>query len=838
MKVHIPSDNARKAVLRIILILLLSGTLLSHAESARPTSLQATTNALPQRAPTIHDLETNLSDYPGNMIPRYEKLEITFEVDTPATNFYFPYDESPPAGLSPSTGITIDALFTPDNWQTVYRQPAFYYQHFEYERLGNRDWIYPTSDYSWVVRFSPNQPGDWQFKIVSEDSGGAGESAVQSFMVAESDNPGFMRVSETDDRYFEFEDGTYFSGLGYNMNYRDLDWIYPIASNEPHFQIMAENGIELVRIWLSQWSIFGAEWNPWRSFVGNGYFPFEALTLEQVHPDSEISLKISAGFNKCVLVGWEAPRIPLKPDTPYRVGVRYKIVNLGAPRDASQPAGLVAKFGGWLWSDTDPSLRCDYPGTGQRVTPHAHQDTVGWELLEGSFNSGSNDFADNFYLALENTDEGAAYIDEVWIREELGDGLLGPNLIQKPDMDHHTYFDQRNSFAFDQVLELAAQYDLYLRPVILEKNDWIFNRLTAEGLIDGSNPTNENFYGEWRTVTRVRWLHQAWWRYLQARWGYSQNIHSWELLNEGDPFNSRHYALADEFGAYMHQFQPNDHLVSTSFWHSFPGDQFWANEAYDHLDFADIHKYIPESHADFEDAAQATNTVSDRYGAYQSDGAGKPVIRGETGFVVSGSEPPTSQFESDAEGLWLHNFIWGGINPGGLIESYWYSTRHIYSQRGDGSYRFDHRSQFKSYADFLEGIPLNNGSYRAVDLQASSPDLRAWGQMDPDNQQAHLWIQNVNHTWKNIVDELPISDLSGSIAISGFQPGESYELVWWDTYAVDPDDQLLNTETLDADPDGVLNIPIQNLTSDLALKIAPLNPTGLPYDLFLPVIVK
>jgi len=41
------------------------------------------------------------------------------------------------------------------------------------------------------------------------------------------------------------------------------------------------------------------------------------------------------------------------------------------------------------------------------------------------------------------------------------------------------------------------------------------------------------FYGLGRSQNKVRWIQQTWWRYLQARWGYSPNIHSWELTNEG-----------------------------------------------------------------------------------------------------------------------------------------------------------------------------------------------------------------------------------------------------------------------------------------------------------------
>jgi hypothetical protein len=612
------------------------------------------------------------------------------------------------------------------------------------------------------------------------------------------------------------------------MNYRGVDWINPTLTNEEHFEKMNQNGIQLVRMWLSQWSIFGAQWNPWRSFVGNDYFPNESLSFEEVHPESDVSMKISAGWNSCVFIGWEAPQIPLKRDTDYLVRIRYKTRNMGNATDPGQSHGLVAKFGGWLWSDQDHSQRCYAPGTGNPITPFVDQTSTDWQILEGSFNSANQDFADFFYIALENIERGDAYIDRVWIQEDLGGGDFGPNLIQKPSMDHHTYFDQRNAYAFDKVLELAKRNNIYLRPVVLEKNDWIFNRIAHDGTVDTGNPNNNYFYGNWESTTKNRWLHQAWWRYLQARWGYSTNIHSWELLNEGDPYNSRHYTMANEFGQFMHQFVPNDHLVSTSNWHSFPTDQFWANPDYPHVDFADVHQYIPESDPLFDDAASATSTISLLYGANQPDGAGKPLIRGETGFVVSGSGPASNALNEDTSAVWLHNLIWGGINPGGLIESYWYETTHIYSRRGDGSYRFDHRPIFASYFQFIKDVPLTNGEYVDAEASVSDPDLRAWGQKDLVNGRAHLWIQNQAHTWVNVVDGASIPTITGSVSLTGFRPATNYDLEWWDPYESDPNQQIVSTETAQTDSAGTLTIQVNQLREDIAIKISLSSSSPLP----------
>ncbi len=799
--------------------------------------------------PLIYNISNNEEQYPNCLIPAYEKIEITFQVDTAANNKQMPYDPATPPGVEPGLGISVDALFSPDNWQTIYTQPAFYYQEFFDEVKSGKEWFYPSGNYSWKVRFSPNRPGIWQFKLVAQDASGVSESASQSFQVIPSVNPGFIRVSGNDPRYFEFGNGTYFLGLGYNMNYDHVNWVNPILDNQAQFQRMSDNSIQLVRIWLSEWSIYGSSWNPWNAInpdLQGQYIPYSGLTNERVFPGSEISMRIDANINPCMFIGvWKAPPA-VKRDTTYRVRIRYNLTEIGSPVVAGEPFGFVAKTGGWLQGE---GQNCNEPGTGTVVTSYQSQKSAGWQILEGELNTGNNDFLPNFYLVLENISQGTVYVDYVWIEENLGNGKYGPNIVYKPWMAHHKYMDQRNSYAFDKVLELAKQYGIYIRPVIDEKNEWISNRIDYQGNPipddpkcwdqDPSNdpnkcPGNQWFYGNGREMGKVRWLQKAWWRYLQARWGYSTNIHSWELLNEGDPASEQHYILADEFGKYMHQYKPDDHLVSTSFWHSFPRDAFWNNLSYPNVDFADIHKYIDENDLGFHDTALATYDLSMQIGAEQPGGAGKPVLRGETGFTSNGTEPPNSQFLNDSGGVWLHNYIWGGINAGGLIESYWYENYHIYKQIADGTYLFDHRYHYRVYASFFKNIPLNLGNYQDAKAAVSDVRIRAWGQTDPVSQRAHLWIQNKDHTWEKVVDSEEISPISGWVTVDGFEPGRSYILEWWDTYQPDPLRQVTARQTVLAQQDGSIAILVDQLVSDLAIKIFP--DLSLAERLFLPAI--
>src|SRR3989339_77933 len=772
--------------------------------------------------PTISNIMDNRISYASGQIPEYSKLEISFQIGTSAQNPQWPYDAAPPAGIQAGQGITVNALFTPDNWVTTYTQPAFYCQDFDYQIKSNQEWMYPTGLYVWKVRFAPTQTGNWQYRITAQDASGQIESPTQTFTVVSSENHGFIRVSSRDCRYFEYEDGTYFPGLGYNMNFDHISWNDPVMANRDNFQEMGVNGIQVIRLWLVQWGLNSSSWNPWKSINGSAgnYIPWTYLTSEVAYPGSDISMGIY--YNPqypCnpMFLGFIQRSPACKRNTAYRVRVRYKAASdITGPYVPGQPYGFVIKSGDWLWNDNDETQRAYYPGvgtvlaatyTGSNWTTAPDPVHADWSIMEGTLQTENYDFLPRLYLTVENLTFGGAYVDYVWVEEKLADNQFGPNLISKAWMAHHLYFEQRASSAFDKVVELAEQNGVYLRPVLSEKGDWVMDHIDYNGQFDEEN--GNYFYGNDRQMGKTRWLHQAWWRYCQARWGYSTAIHSWELLNEGDPFNSNHYALCDELGNYMRQFRPNHHMVSTSNWHSFPQNEFWANANYSNVDFADVHHYEPDDGYNYE-TALATYTYSMQYGAKRPEGAGKPVIRGETGFIASdNTDDYTRAFDSDTGGVWLHNFIWGGINFGGLIESYWYDNAHIYPNGRD------HRKQYGNYYRFIKDIPLSNGNYQdAAPAVSDTNNLRVWGQKDVINGKFHLWIQNKNHTWKNVVDGSQIPVISGQLSVEGFKSNQMFKVQTWDTWT----GSVTSTQDMTADAAGKLTLVISPLQKDIAFR--------------------
>ncbi len=791
-----------------------------------------TSNSPNPGALQISSITDNRSGYANSQVPKYEKLEITFDVSgSAATNLQMPYDPNPPAGIPANWGISVSAEFTQDNFQTVLKLPAFYYQDFDYQVQGGRDWLSPRDQYSWRVRFAPPATGTWQYRITATDASGTATSSIQQFTVAASTNKGFVRVSTRDTRYFEFEDGSFFSGLGYNNG--SIDWFSPspIASTQPKFQTMSQNGVQLTRTWLSQSAIFGSAWNPWYGMRGDygGYVPRTGLTpagtpatvkLRLSYAEDASGNRNTGYFEACRVMGGFQASTAVKRNTNYRFRVRFRAFDVTGPRNAAfSNYGFVLKLqnpanGNWHSNCYDAGSG---NSTGLVISPYSG-DTADYTFLEGDWGSGSNDFLPMFYLALENVSAlnpatsraPSVYVESVEIREKLADGTLtGPNLVSKPSMEHHRYFEQRNSYVFDRVVEMAKQNDVYLKPVILEKDEDILSWIDSSGNLVAASA--DNFYGNYRTVTAGRWLQQAWWRYLQARWGYSTSIHSWELVNEGNPSSDRHYVLADELGKYMRQFAPNHHLVTTSFWHSLPSTGFWKNSSYPNLDYADLHAYVSTSQtSEFNITSAKDAVVRSRCGTdntcfkngMKDDAAlnhsehslqardrslGKPLMRAETGLDFPAEQTEDPNLVRDVNGVWLHNFIWSYLNSGGMYDHYWWTTNLTRRPGPDGNSANGLHEVFKPFRDFVANIPLNSGSYQDLAATVSNASgVRVLGQKDLTNRRTHGWVQNRKHTWCAVVggvstcpDTWDNSRLSGTVTIPGFAANSQHAIEWW-----------------------------------------------------------
>ena len=808
-----------------------------------------------QSSLTIANITHNGSTYPNSQIPIYEKFEITFQVTTnasPGPNPQLPYIASPPPGFSPSdnpkyAGISVDAVFTAPDGQS-YQQPAFIYQ--PYQQLSNGP--YPIGGKVWKVRFAPHLPGNWSYYLKAKDASG-NTSTVQTprtFTVTDSANKGFIRVSQNDPRYFEFSDGSYFPAIGRHAR---TTYDTPGSGDRSDYLEYGQNGITLVRDWMS--GFYGSAWLYWRD--GRNPYDFylprtglEGYTDPQTGKE-RLTMVLAEGngwYYSCRREDLSAPHQveAIKTNTYYKISSTYQASGITGPRNSNYSNyGYVLKVGGW-------EDNCQNPGGLPTVTNYGGNNSQ-WSTVSGTWGSGSNTEA-RVHLALENANNGKVWIKDISLKECL-DGqsctTLGPEILTEPSGEYETYYPERSAYEIDQAVQAAKDAGIYLKLVVGDKSDMMWWKMQNDGTFvakPGEEDDQLGFYGQGRTIDKKRMLWDAYFRYLQARWGYSTNIHSWEVTNEGVP-TIQHYELTDEMAkvmrcrafdveipgdlinnrysdgkkcTYQH---PNSHIVTTSFDHSlYP---FWLEANYPNVDYGDVHAYSSSTgwlsgdtltwyDAAYYHIAYSQNIASSLAG-YPIQ---KPVIRGEAGIDINGIQNEASALQNDTTGVWLHNYLWASLHPGGLMELYWW---------GETIDANNLNSIYKQFNQFLSTLPLNNGHYQDIAATSSNTNIRVVGQKDLVNGNAHFWVLNKNHTWKNVVDGVNSGSVTGTITMSGFQPNKQYTLEEWNTY-----NGTKTTGTTTSSGTGTISLSISILTTDTAFKIT--HPDAPPVTPTMPVL--
>ncbi|MCX7841196.1 MAG: DUF5060 domain-containing protein, partial [Anaerolineae bacterium] len=258
--------------------------------SAKPSALQ------------IENLQAN-----ATTIGLYEKFELTFTIrGSVATNPYFPYDPSPPAGVPAGVGITVEGVFRHDNSTTEVNQPGFLYQHYERRCIydnrivtncppNGEEWLYPIGEPVWKIRFAPQRLGTWRYRVRVTDASGTAQSAEGVFNVVPSTLPhnrGFIRLSTTAPGYFEYSDGTPFIGVGHGEGFTDWRFTYDV---DERLARLESGRVNLTRTWMTGSSIFMAPWSPWYSHHlpgEGGYFNAPSLTYNVAYPGPLFSLRL------------------------------------------------------------------------------------------------------------------------------------------------------------------------------------------------------------------------------------------------------------------------------------------------------------------------------------------------------------------------------------------------------------------------------------------------------------------------------------------------------------------------------------------------------------------
>jgi len=159
--------------------------------------------------PVISSIQDNRGAYPSFRVPKYDKFEVTFDCTLPgAVPYSNPFDPDE---------IAVQAHFIRPITGEEIVVPAFWYQGYTRSQVSGNEVLTPAGQPIWKVRFAPRISGTWQYWISATDNTGTRTSATDSFVVTSSYNRGFLRVSPSTPRYFEFDNGDSFFGIGLDI---------------------------------------------------------------------------------------------------------------------------------------------------------------------------------------------------------------------------------------------------------------------------------------------------------------------------------------------------------------------------------------------------------------------------------------------------------------------------------------------------------------------------------------------------------------------------------------------------------------------------------------------
>lgn len=262
-------------------------------------------------------------------------------------------------------------------------------------------------------------------------------------------------------------------------------------------------------------------------------------------------------------------------------------------------------------------------------------------------------------------------------------------------------YNQRIAWIFDDCLERWTRDGLYV--MICLGNATGGGELSAgagEGSWAGNpyNAANGGFLKEPRefwTDARARRLYKQKLRYIVARWGYSPNLWAIEFWNELGRAQPEVVAWHREMAQYLHEIDPNRHLLTTSTWDG-NVNAFSAMWDLPEMDFTQGHHYGP--------LPAMTARIAEHVRRWH-----KPFVNGEGG----GPSPRGGEGEgpADPDAIEFHNSLWAPLLSGsaGATLPWWWRER-VEPQ--------DLFPQYGAVARFAAGVAW--GHTRPLELQSFS----------------------------------------------------------------------------------------------------------------------
>lgn len=656
----------------------------------------------------VHETAPLNLECPVREVGKYQKIEFTLGVPRQYTNSFDP-DE-----------VDLTLRVTTPSGQT-FVVPAFWFQPYARDRVGGRDWLYPSGAARWQVRFAPQELGEHEVFALLKDSTGSSRSAALRFRCLPSQSKGFIRVSARDPRFLEFSEGQPFFAIGQNLAFIGSQQYVTLSRAERIFARLGENGANYLRIWAccEDWamaiearkSAFGRSWD-WRPPLAD--VPGSDGTVRQ-----------------CARITAERP---LRIDPSHPVALRPSTEYLFSAEAHLQAAALRVELNG---KEHAPVLQ---PGPER-----------GWRTFSVRFETGSAPtWCSPVTLRLVSVGEGAS-ASPAWVRRiSLREAVGGPELLWEADPERPVrgYYNPVDSFMLDELVVAAERHGIYLQLCYLTRDHYM-RALEAPGSEEYARAA-----GSARKALR----------YAVARWGYSTSVAAWEYWNEMDPGLPTD-AFYDEVGKYLEKTDLYRHLRTTSTWGPSAKDCRHPG-----IDIADVHFYLRPS--DKDRLADEVDAVLSRTRWLREQAPAKPAHLGEFG-IANEKWQPTEEMNRSREIVDFHNALWASALSGasGTALFWWWD-------------RLDPRDAYSHYrglSRFVADLPWTSGNVKSVEgVTCSEGRIRPVGLQTGDG--AWVWLFDRLSAWQRSVVEArpPTAVTNATLQVRGL-PAGTYRVRWYDT---------------------------------------------------------
>ena len=318
-------------------------------------------------------------------------------------------------------------------------------------------------------------------------------------------------------------------------------------------------------------------------------------------------------------------------------------------------------------------------------------------------------------------------------------------------------YQQSNAAVLDWLFEYCREKGVYML-LSLDHHGQVSTKVNPNW---SENPYNLANGGpcehtwDFFTDAKARGLIRNRFRYIVARWGYSDHLMAWELFNEvdwTDEFRTRHGDVAQwhaEMAAWLRGLDVNRHLITTSF-----GDARWDSLVWrlPSMDFTQTHYYISTSLDNVLGAGTAKYLAAYR----------KPTLNGEFGLAVD----DRGLAAVDSTGVYVHNALWATLLSGGMGAGLsWWWDNYIDARNLYGC--FDGVARFAAKVDFRGFMPAR------VSVDGAGVGARAYALRSGDSSRVAGWVLNPRY-------REPGAAVDGAvISMAGMADGK-YAVRWWD----------------------------------------------------------